>query len=168
MHDWSTVRCQPVAVAPQCSGDAFAGLDPLVRQYWYNRTPEGLPLWQHKPSAIVQELAGMVAGCIGLAALWRLPSALPVADRIGLTLLYLGTLLAAASVARAAIYPLCLAAVLTAPLIVRLFAESNGAAGVARWRGSPGHRCCGYRVEAIPGAVGSSRSPAAASQCSVR
>ena len=122
-------------LAPQCSGDAFAGLDPLVRQYWYNRTPEGLPLWQHKPSAIVQELAGMVAGCIGLAALWRLPSALPVADRIGLTLLYLGTLLVAASVARAAIYPLCLAAVLTAPLIVRLFAESNGAAGVARRMG---------------------------------
>lgn len=118
--------------APQCAGDAFANLDPLVREYWYNRTPEGLPLWQHKPSAIVQELAGLITGCIGLFALWRMPTRLSAQDRIGLALLFLGSLLVAITVARAAIYPLCLAAVLVAPLIVGLFERSNGASGVAR------------------------------------
>lgn len=119
-------------LAPQCAGDAFANLDPLVRQYWFNRTPEGLPLWQHKPSAIVQELAGFAAGCIGLIALWRAGTKLPAQDRLAMTLLFAGSAIVAATVARAAIYPLCLAALLAAPLVVRLFARSNGAASITR------------------------------------
>lgn len=121
-----------ILLAPQCAGDAFANLDPLVRQYWYNRTPEGLPLWQHKVSAIVQELTGFVAGCIGLVALWRSGSKPPAQDRLAVTLLFAGSLFVAVTVARAAIYSLCLAAVLTAPLIVRLFTNLNGESGLAR------------------------------------
>ncbi len=118
-------------LAPQCAGDAFAGLDPLVREYWYNRTPEGLPLWQHRPHAIVQELAGFVAGLIGLAALWRVRSTLALDDRIAMSLLFVGSLLVAAQVARAAIYPLCLAAVLVAPLVVQLFRKASESGGLA-------------------------------------
>ena len=31
--------------APQCIGNPFTDLDPLVRLYWYDRVHEGLPVW---------------------------------------------------------------------------------------------------------------------------
>jgi hypothetical protein len=118
------------AIAPQCAGDAFAGLDPLVREYWYNRTPEGLPLWQLRLSAILPEIAGMLAGAAGIVALWRRPSGLDPAEKLALILLFLGSLPVALQVTRAAVYPLCLAAILIAPLMVQLFERSNQLPGM--------------------------------------
>jgi hypothetical protein len=110
-----------LVLAPQCAGDAFAGLDPLVREYWYNRTPEGLPLWRLKISTILPEIAGIIAGVIGAAALWRKSAGGASAWRLELSLLFVGSLLVALQVSRASVYPLCLAAMLVAPLIVRMF-----------------------------------------------
>ncbi len=121
-----------LSFAPQCAGDAFAGLDPLVREYWFNRTPEGLPLWQHKPVAILQELAGLTAGLIGVAMLWRTKCDMIRRDRLVLTLLFIGSLVVATHVARAVIYPLCLGAILLAPVIAGLFARSNEASTLAK------------------------------------
>jgi hypothetical protein len=142
--------------APQCAVDAFAGLDPLVRQYWYNRTPEGLPLWQHKPGAIVQELSGLLVGLIALTAFYRRNDSPVSADRVVLALLFAGSLAIAIQVARAAVYPLCLSVVLAAPLVVRLFESAAAKTGLAARMG--------LRIAAIallmPGVVGAHLSKA--------
>lgn len=39
--------------APACLASPFAGLDPLVRDQWYLRVTEGLPLWHRTPSEAV-------------------------------------------------------------------------------------------------------------------
>lgn len=49
--------------APACLAPPFAGLDPLVRELWYLRVTEGLPLW-HRPltealPALLQTLAAL-------------------------------------------------------------------------------------------------------------
>ena len=55
--------------APACLAPPFAGLDPLVRDLWYVRVTEGLPLW-HRPlsealPALIQTLAALAI------ALWN-------------------------------------------------------------------------------------------------
>lgn len=53
-----------LAMAPQCVGGAFGGMDPLVRTYWYSNVTEGLPIW-HQPWRVALNLsAGLVAGAI--------------------------------------------------------------------------------------------------------
>lgn len=60
------------ALAPQCArGDAFAELDPVVREVWYQRVLEGLPLWEHTPAEAVQALTLPLLGLLGIAAGWR-------------------------------------------------------------------------------------------------
>lgn len=60
-----------LAMAPQCVGGAFGGMDPLVRTYWYSNVTEGLPIW-HQPWRVALNLsAGLVAGAIS----WFLLSA---------------------------------------------------------------------------------------------
>jgi hypothetical protein len=58
-------------VAPQCSGGAFANLDPLVRQYWYAKVNEGLPVWHQDVSSIAALLAAPVCGVAALAVFWK-------------------------------------------------------------------------------------------------
>lgn len=48
--------------APQCAGGAFGNMDPLVREYWYSKVSEGLPVW-HQPWRVVANLgAGLFCG----------------------------------------------------------------------------------------------------------
>jgi hypothetical protein len=62
-----------VSLAPDCLGDAFANLDPLVREYWYANVKEGLPIWQQDGHTAAFLLAGPA---IGLAScIWLLRSA---------------------------------------------------------------------------------------------
>ncbi|KUO52828.1 MAG: hypothetical protein APF78_00010 [Sphingomonadales bacterium BRH_c3] len=42
--------------APQCLAPPFAGLDPLVRDYWYLNVSEGRPLWNRSVSDIIPAL----------------------------------------------------------------------------------------------------------------
>ncbi len=53
-----------LSMAPQCTGGAFGELDPVVREYWYSRVTEGLPVWHQPWRAIVTLGAGLVAGAI--------------------------------------------------------------------------------------------------------
>ena len=53
-----------LSMAPQCTGGAFGELDPVVREYWYSRVTEGLPVW-HQPWRVIVTLgAGLLAGAI--------------------------------------------------------------------------------------------------------
>lgn len=51
-------------VAPQCTSGAFGNLDPLVREYWYSKVSEGLPVW-HQPWRVAANLgAGLLCGAV--------------------------------------------------------------------------------------------------------
>ncbi len=58
------------AIAPVCSGGAFAQLEPLVYNLWYQKVDEGLPLWRQDPSTITGAigfpLVGLAGAVIGL------------------------------------------------------------------------------------------------------
>ncbi len=54
------------ALAPQCLGDAFGQIDPVVREYWFNNVREGLPIWQ-QPWRVSANIYGgaILTGVIG-------------------------------------------------------------------------------------------------------
>ncbi len=53
--------------SPACLASPFAGLDPLVRDQWYLRVTEGLPLWRRTPSeAVPAALQSLLALAITL------------------------------------------------------------------------------------------------------
>ncbi|HTM96218.1 MAG TPA: hypothetical protein VL100_10450 [Croceibacterium sp.] len=55
--------------APQCAGGGFAGLDPLVKHYWYDNVAEGLPIWRQQ----VDTMLGIaIPPIVGLYAAVRL------------------------------------------------------------------------------------------------
>lgn len=56
-------------LAPQCSGGAFAQLDPLVHDYWYVNVSEGLPLWHQKLNAILLSAAIPIIAIIAIFTL---------------------------------------------------------------------------------------------------
>ncbi len=61
-----------VALAPQCaSGDAFAALDPVVREFWYLRVSEGLPIWHQSIADAVQTVSLPLLALVALALRWR-------------------------------------------------------------------------------------------------
>ena len=51
-------------IAPQCAASPFAGLDPVVRTFWYDGVAEGLPVWRQAPAAALQMLAPPLLGLI--------------------------------------------------------------------------------------------------------
>ncbi len=81
-------------LAPQCSGGAFAQLDPLVHDYWYVNVSEGLPLWHQKLNAILLYAAIPV---IAIIILFTLTPKMAYSERsklylIAFFLLYAGLL----------------------------------------------------------------------------
>jgi hypothetical protein len=58
-------------LAPQCTGGAFATLDPLVREYWYAHINEGLPIWHQGLKSAAGLLAAPLCGLLALAFLWK-------------------------------------------------------------------------------------------------
>lgn len=120
------------ATAPQCAGDAFANLDPLVRQYWFNRTAEGLPLWAVGLEAALPTLIALGFGMIGILwLLWR-PDSANRSDRIAMALLFIGCALVGSLVSRTMVYALCLATIMLAPLALALFDTANESHGLAK------------------------------------
>ncbi len=58
-------------LAPQCAEGAFATMDPVVRDYWYIRVSEGMPVW-HQKAGIAFSLLGIpLGGLLTLAFLTR-------------------------------------------------------------------------------------------------
>jgi hypothetical protein len=50
--------------APQCVGGAFGNLDPIVREYWYSKVSEGLPVWHQSWRTSVNLGAGLLCGAV--------------------------------------------------------------------------------------------------------
>ena len=50
--------------APQCAGGAFGNMDPLVREYWYEKVTEGLPVWHQPWRTAINLGAGLLCGAI--------------------------------------------------------------------------------------------------------
>jgi hypothetical protein len=105
-----------LSVAPQCTGDAFASLDPLVRDYWFSRTQEGLPLWSIDPKIALPSWAAFAVGTVALAVLFamRIPAAL--GDRIVMICLFAGCVLVGLLVSRTTLYAVLLANLFAATL----------------------------------------------------
>ncbi|MEE9433264.1 MAG: hypothetical protein V3V15_03390 [Sphingorhabdus sp.] len=112
-------------IAPQCAGDAFANLDPLVRKFWYDKVPEGLPVWAVQPQFAVPVISGLIAS--GIAAIWFLFKSetpkFPV--RAELTLLFSGSAIIGILVQRTSLYALCIGVILAAALAINLFRRSD-------------------------------------------
>lgn len=51
-------------IAPQCVGGAFGTMDPLVREYWYSKVNEGLPVWHQSWRTAANLGAGLLCGAI--------------------------------------------------------------------------------------------------------
>lgn len=61
-----------LAVAPHCAvGGGFSALDPLVKQFWYEQVPEGLPIWQQRPAVMLQFAVSPLIGLAGAILLAR-------------------------------------------------------------------------------------------------
>lgn len=59
-------------LAPACTrGDAFAALDPVVRQFWYVRIYEGLPIWLQPMAEAVETIGLPLLALAALAGWWR-------------------------------------------------------------------------------------------------
>ncbi|MCW2367920.1 hypothetical protein [Sphingobium sp. B11D3D] len=58
-----------VLIAPACLAGPFAGLDPLVRDYWYYSVREGLPFWRQGGAFATLMILAPLPGVI--AAMWR-------------------------------------------------------------------------------------------------
>ena len=59
-------------LAPACArGGAFAALDPVVREFWYMRVYEGLPLWYQGTSKAIQTVCLPALALVGLCLTWR-------------------------------------------------------------------------------------------------
>ena len=111
--------------APQCMGDAFGTLDPLVREYWFDRTAEGLPIWAVSLSYYAPLFFGLATGFIGLGYILLRPDCLPRDDKLHLALLYMACIVVGAFVMRTSVYALCVANMLLAPMIITLLAKAE-------------------------------------------
>ncbi|WP_140852265.1 hypothetical protein [Sphingomonas glacialis] len=59
------------ALAPKCFGGPFAGLDPLVRTFWYDKVSEGLPIWDQVRVWALMTIGFPIVGLIGGLFAWR-------------------------------------------------------------------------------------------------
>jgi hypothetical protein len=121
--------------APQCTSDAFADLDPLVRQFWYDRVPEGLPLWAVQLDFVMQQIAGFLFGLVGL--FWVLArSAIPSrADKLALAILFIGSALVGTLVSRTMVYAVCLASIMLSPMAIAFFGAAENGSGLGKRMG---------------------------------
>ena len=58
-------------LTPACISGPFAQLDPLVREVWYLRVAEGLPMWRQTPIMILNSMAMPLIGLAGSVVGWR-------------------------------------------------------------------------------------------------
>ncbi|MGC6330497.1 hypothetical protein ACNI3R_13560 [Rhizorhabdus sp. FW153] len=60
-----------MTMAPACLAGPFGQLDPVVRRFWYENVPEGLPIWQQAPSNAMLLLLFPLVGLTGSLFAWR-------------------------------------------------------------------------------------------------
>ncbi len=56
--------------APNCLGSPFGSMDPVVRTFWYENVPEGMPFWRQDRVAAASMIAFPIVGLIGTGIGW--------------------------------------------------------------------------------------------------
>lgn len=77
-------------LAPQCAQGAFGDLDPVVRDYWYAKINEGLPVWHQDVPTAITLLTPLAVALVALSAAWRFIAAehRPALGQLGFFLIY--------------------------------------------------------------------------------
>ncbi|WP_296618661.1 hypothetical protein [Rhizorhabdus sp.] len=60
-----------MTTAPACLSGPFGQLDPVVRRFWYENVPEGLPIWRQAPGNAMLLLLFPLVGLSGSLLAWR-------------------------------------------------------------------------------------------------
>lgn len=116
--------------APMCTKGAFSTMDPVVRDYWYVRVNEGMPVWHQKWGIALSLLGVPIAGAATLLFLGRSVGSDKKADYASLSILLVYAALLALLVFRT----ISVATLIAVPLL---------AVGIATLFGR-------YRAEAVP------------------
>lgn len=116
--------------APMCAKGAFSTMDPVVRDYWYVRVNEGMPVWHQKWGIALSLLGVPIAGAATLLFLGRSVESDKKADYASLSILLVYAALLAVLVFRT----ISVATLIAVPLL---------AVGIAALFGR-------YRAEALP------------------
>lgn len=118
--------------APQCLHGSFSDLDPLVREYWYDRVNEGLPVWEQLAPDIARLAGAFFVALIGLVSYLNSNRPHFFDRRCEHLLLMAGTLVIGLFVTRTANYAILLSFVFVAPLIWRLWQMADETKNIAR------------------------------------
>jgi hypothetical protein len=155
-----------LAIAPVCGTDAFSNLDPVVREYWYLRVTEGLPVWRQEVMVAVTLLGGPVAALLAYLALRRTSDAGTQQQLNINAALVVATVVLALLVFRAISVAAMVSVPLVAAWIASLFAQYRTEPAPVRRIG----KIALIILLLMPGAFGSKAitllSPAAAAQAS--
>lgn len=109
--------------APVCAKGAFSTMDPVVRDYWYVRVNEGMPVWHQNGVTAFSLLGVPFAGAIALLFLGRSIDTTKKADFANLALLLVYSALLATLVFRTISVANLIAVPLVAIAIGSLFAR---------------------------------------------
>lgn len=118
--------------APMCAQGAFSTMDPVVRDYWYIRVNEGMPVWHQKWNIALSLLGVPVAGAAVLLFLGRSVAADRKADYAGLAVLLVYSALLALLVFRTISVATLISVPLVAIGIAHLFARYRSEAAPVR------------------------------------
>lgn len=77
-------------LAPQCAQGAFGDLDPVVRDYWYAKINEGLPVWRQDVPTAITLLSPLAVALVALWAAWHFTAIeqRPALAQLGFFLIY--------------------------------------------------------------------------------
>ena len=109
--------------APQCVGDSFQSLDPVVRRYWFDRTSEGLPIFHLSQDQVVIATTVLLLGVIGIFHMVRFNAEASKETKIALVLIFAAAALVGAFVSRTLVYFIIVTSIILAPLSAALFAR---------------------------------------------
>ena len=109
--------------APACAQGAFSTMDPVVRDYWYVRVNEGMPVWHQKWAVALSLLGVPIAGAICLLFLGGSIAKDRKAEYAGLAILLVYSALLALLVFRTISLATLIAVPLVAVAITHLFAS---------------------------------------------
>lgn len=120
------------AGAPQCVGDSFQSLDPVVRHYWFDRTSEGLPIFHLSDDQMVMACVIFILGLAGLFHLVRFNTGVSSGTKIALVLVFAATAVVGTFVSRTFVYFIIITSVILAPLSATLLTRISEQQNVAR------------------------------------
>ncbi|OZA93910.1 MAG: hypothetical protein B7X57_03395 [Erythrobacter sp. 34-65-8] len=146
-------------IAPQCLAPPFAGLDPLVRDYWYVHIAEGQPLWQRPAAEFLPAMVQMVAALAACAMLWRQSTGAARVWWAEHAAVLLGALVLGLLVSRSLAFAAVIAAVPLGWLAVRLLGRMRAASGLGL-RGAAALMIVLVLVPSAPVTVANQLSPA--------